>query len=99
MLKISRIESPSQCRLVLEGKLVAPWVGELKTACESARGGLNGRKLVVDIRCLISINQEGENVLLDLMNNGVVLRGYGLFTRHILKEIAQRRRRTQQEAK
>ena len=98
MLKISTIESSSQCRLVLEGKLIAPWAGELRTTCERARLELQGRKLVVDLKYLISISQEGENVLLELMDNGVTLRGCGVFTKHILKELAQRKRRNNQEA-
>jgi hypothetical protein len=97
MLKISTIESPSQWRLVLEGKLIAPWSGELKTACKRARAELRGRKLVVDIRNLIAINHEGEDVLLELMNDGVILRGCGVFTRHILKQLAQRKRRNHRE--
>jgi hypothetical protein len=92
MLKISTIESPSQCRLVLEGKLIAPWAGELKTACERARAELHGRKLIIDIRYLVGITQEGEKVLLDLMDDGVTLRGRGVFTKHILKLLAQRKR-------
>ena len=98
MLKISTVENSSQCRLVLEDKLIAPWAGELKTACEQARTELHGRKLIVDIRYLISISQEGENVLLELMDNGVMLRGCGVFTKHILKLLAQRKRRNTREA-
>jgi hypothetical protein len=98
MLKISTIENSSQCRLVLEGKLIAPWAGELRTACERARAELHGRKLVVDIRYLLSISQEGENVLLELMDDGVMLRGCGVFTKHILKQLAQRKRRNVREA-
>jgi anti-anti-sigma regulatory factor len=98
MLKISTIESPSHCRLVVEGKLIAPWAAELKTARERARAELGGRKLVVDIRNLTAINHDGEDVLLELMNDGVVLRGCGLFTKHILKQFAQRKRRNHREA-
>ena len=97
MLKISTIENSNQCRLVLEGMLVAPWAGELRTACERARAELGDRKLVVDIRYLISISQEGEDVLLELMDNGVVLRGCGVFTKHILKQLAQKKRRNNRE--
>jgi|SRR5580692_10551358 hypothetical protein len=98
MLKISTIENSSQCRLVLEGKLIAPWAGELRTACEQAQAELHGRKLVVDIRYLMSISQEGEKVLLGLMDDGVMLRGCGVFTKHILKQLAQRKRRNTREA-
>jgi anti-anti-sigma regulatory factor len=93
MLKISTLENSRQCRLVLEGKLIAPWAGELKTTCERARAELHGRKLVVDIKYLISISQEGESVLLELMDEGVKLRGCGVFTKHILRQLAQRKRR------
>jgi hypothetical protein len=98
MLKISTIESRSHCRLVLEGKLIAPWAGELKTACERARAGFRDRKLLVYIRNLISISQEGENVLLELMNEGVRVRGCGVFTKHVLKQLAQRNRQNHRNA-
>jgi hypothetical protein len=98
MLKISTIESPGHCRLVVEGKLIAPWAAELKTACERAKAELPGRKFVVDIRNLTAINHDGEDVLLELMNDGVVLRGCGLFTKQILKQLAQRKRRNHREA-
>jgi hypothetical protein len=98
MLKIFTIESPRHYRLVVEGKLIAPWTAELKTACERARAELRGRKLIVFIRCLTTINHDGEDVLVELLDDGVVLRGCGVFTKHILKQLAQRKRRDHQEA-
>ena len=50
MLKISIVEGRKQRRLVVEGKLVAPWSDELKAACERAASGLNGRELVIDLK-------------------------------------------------
>jgi hypothetical protein len=99
MLRISTIESPRQCRLILEGKLTSPWAGELKGACERARADLRGRELIVDMKNLVAISQEGENVLLELMNDGVKLSAYGVFTKHILKQLGKRARREVQEAK
>jgi hypothetical protein len=48
MLKISLIDSATQRRLVVEGKLLAPWVAELRSACEKARADLRGRELVIE---------------------------------------------------
>jgi hypothetical protein len=96
MLKISMIESPRQCRLILEGKLISLWAGELKGACERARADLRGRELIVDMN-LFAISQEGENILLELMNDGVKFRAYGVFTKHILKQLVQRKRRDLRE--
>jgi len=94
MLKISILEGRNERRLIVEGKLVAPWSAELKTACDKARVDLGGRELVVDVRNLSVISQEGENVLLDLINQGVRFRCCGVFTKQVLKQLARRMRRT-----
>jgi 3'-phosphoadenosine 5'-phosphosulfate sulfotransferase len=93
MLKISMIESHRQCRMIVEGKLISPWAGALKDACERARADLRGRELIVDMRNLVAISQEGENLLLELMNDGIKFRACGVFTKRILKQLAQRKRR------
>jgi hypothetical protein len=97
MLKISIIDRGNQRRLVLEGKLVAPWTTELRTACERARADLHHRELVVDIKNLIAISQEGENLLLELMREGTAFRSRGVFTKHVLAQLARRARRNVQE--
>jgi len=90
MLKISIVENRSQRRLVLEGKLIEPWAAELRPACEKAKAGLGGREFVVEVKNLTTINQSGENVLLELMKEGVKFRGCGVFTKRLLKELTRR---------
>jgi hypothetical protein len=99
MLKISVIDGRRQRRLILEGKLIVPWTAELKTACDRARADLDGRELVVDVKQLTAISQEGENLLLELMNDGVKFRSYGVFAKHILRQLARRSRAKMQEQK
>jgi len=65
VLKMSVVETRNQRRLILEGKLLAPWVTELRTACEKARGNLQNRELVIDLNNLTAIGQQGEDVLLE----------------------------------
>ncbi|HTG73017.1 MAG TPA: hypothetical protein VMB70_04575 [Terriglobia bacterium] len=93
MLKISIVEGRKQRRLVVEGKLAAPWSDELKAACERAGSGLNGRELVIDLKNVTPISQQGENLLLELMKQGVRFRSCGVFTNEILKQVARRLRR------
>jgi len=93
MLKVSIVEGRKQRRLVVEGKLVAPWSDELRAACERAGSGLNGRELVIDLKNVTPISQQGENLLLELMKHGVRCRGCGVFTNQILKQVARRLRR------
>ena len=96
-MKISIIENRSQCRLVLEGKLIAPWATELRTECAKAQVELQGRELVVQMN-VTAISQEGENVVVELMNEGVKFRGAGVFTRHVLRQLARKTSKNVQEA-
>ena len=93
MLKISIVEGRKRRRLVVEGRLVAPWSDELKAACERAGSGLDGRELVIDLKNITTIGQQGETLLLELMKQGVRCRGCGVFTNVILKQLARRLRR------
>ena len=96
MLKMSLVDSARQCRLIVEGKLVAPWTVELRNACEEARTGLHGRELVVEIKHVTTISQEGENVILELINEGIRFRGHGVFTKHVLKQLIRRARNSRE---
>ncbi|HVH85840.1 MAG TPA: hypothetical protein VM912_03895 [Terriglobales bacterium] len=94
MLKISVIDNHAQRRLILEGKLISPWTTELRTFCEKLRADLDQRELVINIRHLTAISQEGENLLLELMKEGVKFRSsQGLFTKHVLSELTRRLRK------
>jgi hypothetical protein len=95
MLKISVIDSRTERRLVLEGKLIAPWVGELRTAWKTANEEMEGRTLVVDLRNITFISQEGEKALSELMTAGAKFRCSGVLTKHVLKQLA---RKKQQES-
>lgn len=90
MLKISVTDKGAQRRLILEGKLIAPWVAELRTACSRAKAELEGRELVIDIENVMVISQEGENALLQLINDGAKFRCRGVLTKHVLQQLARR---------
>jgi hypothetical protein len=89
MLRISIIEGHAERRLIVEGKLVGPWVAELRSACENVNADLFGRNLVIDMRHVTAISQEGENVLLELIQKRAKFR-CGVFTKHVLKQVARR---------
>ena len=87
MLRISVVESPRRCRLVVEGKLIAPWAAELAAECERARADLHGRELIVDLRSLTAISAAGETVLLQLMKNQNVKFRCGVFMKEVLRRL------------
>jgi hypothetical protein len=90
MLKISTVDTRSERRLVVEGKLVQPWIDELRKAWGSASEGLNGRKVVIDLSNAVVISREAEDVLLGLMREGVRFSCVGVLTKYVLKRLARR---------
>lgn len=94
MLKISVVNSRSQRRLVLEGRLIAPWVAELRTTWEGVKSELDGRELVIDIENVTVMSQEGENALLQLINEGAKFRCRGVLTKHLLQQLMRRSRKS-----
>jgi hypothetical protein len=93
MMKISLVDAPTQRRLIVEGKIIAPWAAELRSACEDARVDLGGRELVVEMKHVTTISQEGEKVIVELINAGVKFRCRGVFTRQVLKQLTRRANR------
>src|ERR1700726_3342212 len=98
MLRISVIDSRTERRLVLEGKLIAPWVAKLRTTWKAANGEIVGRTLVVDLGNVTVISQEGENALLELMSEGAKFRCSGVLTKHVIQELRRRSKRNENEA-
>jgi hypothetical protein len=92
MLKISLVDNARQRRVIVEGKLIAPWTAELRNACQEARADLRGRELVIEMKHITTISQEGENVILELINERIRFRCHGLFAKHVVKELTRRRK-------
>ena len=90
MFKISTVDTRSQRRLVVEGKLSNPWVDELRSTWRNAGHDLEGRKLVIDLSSLTVISREGEDAIFDLMKQGAKFCCAGILTRHVVKAIARR---------
>jgi hypothetical protein len=92
MLKISLVDNAKQRRVIVEGKLIAPWTTELRNAFQEARADLRGRELVIEMKHVTTISQEGENVILELISRGIRFRCHGVFTKHVVKELTRRAR-------
>jgi hypothetical protein len=90
MLRISLVDSARQRRLIVEGKLIAPWAAELRNSCQQASTDLRGRELVVEMKHITRISQEGENVILELIKAGIRFRCDGVFTKYLVKELTRR---------
>jgi anti-anti-sigma regulatory factor len=89
MLKITVVQSWRQRRLVVEGKLIAPWAAELTSAYQTARADLQDRELVVDLRNLTAISPEGEAILLQLMHEQAQFL-CGVYMKEVVRQLARR---------
>jgi hypothetical protein len=90
MFRISIVDSGSQRRLVLEGKLISPWTQDVEAAWKAAAQRPDRRKLVIDLTNVTLISRDGENTLFRLMNDGAKFACGDVLTRHVLKQLARR---------
>ena len=49
-----------------------------------------GLKVIVDLRNVVSISQEGRDVLFEMMSQGVKFICGGVLNRHVLRELARK---------
>jgi anti-anti-sigma regulatory factor len=90
MLRITTVKTNRQCRIVVEGELVSSNVEELKREWEGARLSAGCLTLIVDLRNVITIDQEGKDALLELMIEGVRFICGGVHNRHVLQQLARK---------
>jgi hypothetical protein len=82
MLKITVVEETRQRRLIVEGRLTAPWAAELTNACRNARE---------DLRDLTAICPEGEDVLQQMMSEHIKLL-CGVYMKEVLRQLVRKTR-------
>ena len=97
MLKITVIEGTRRRRLIVEGKLIAPWATELTAAYQTARTDLRDRELIVDLRSLTAIGPEGEEVLLQLMRDKAKFL-CGVYMKEVLRQLGLKTRDSGRDA-
>ena len=88
MLKITVVEEQHRRRILVEGKLIAPWAAELTSAYQTARADLQERKLIVDLRSLTAISPEGEAVLLQLIREKAKFL-CGVYMKEVVRQLAR----------
>lgn len=87
MLRISRIGPGRRTvTLRLEGRIIGPWVGEVREACEKYSS--EGHAIKLDLSEVSFVDQNGVNQLKNLAVSGVTLVGCSLFVEEQLKTAA-----------
>lgn len=87
MLKITITETPTERRFVVQGRLVGPWVTELRTAWKKTDGTHDGRACVLDLSDVTFIDKSGESLLRALCKKGAQFITKGVYIRHVVDEV------------
>ena len=86
MLRIDVIESSSHAvGLRLEGRVIGPWVGELRQSCERALA--QGARLTLDLADVSFIDGDGIALFRSLKDRRVALRSCAPFVAEQLREV------------
>jgi anti-anti-sigma regulatory factor len=87
MLRITKIETPSEQNLILEGRLTKPWIGDLRSQWEESRHTHPERKFVVDLRGVMRIDSAGEGALALMKTEGAEFLASGIRTKHLIEDL------------
>jgi hypothetical protein len=87
MLKITVVDTPSERRLVLYGKLMGPWIGELQKVWENLRQQLGTRRPIVDLNDVTLIDESADHLLAAMLEQGAELLASGVANRWLIEAL------------
>jgi hypothetical protein len=87
MLRITVVESALEDRWVLQGTLTKSSVGELISSWRASTPCPSGRRRIVDLDKVTSIDKSGEEALSMLMRDGATVVASGVYTRHLVAQL------------
>ena len=87
MLKITIMETATDRRWIVEGRLVGPWVSELRTTWKKAHRSHDKRACIIDLNDVTFIDKSGERLLRAMCKKGAQLIARGLYVKHVLEQV------------
>jgi len=91
VLRITITETETDRRWIVQGRLVGPWVSELRTAWKRAHRSQDKRACVIDLNDVTFIDKSGERLLRAMSKKGAQLIARGLYLKHVLEQLQERR--------
>lgn len=91
MLKITETEIGSRTTLILEGKLVGPWVAELEKTWADIQQARGPENVFVDLMDVTLISERGQELLRRMLAAGTTFNCCrGVHTKRVVTEILNR---------
>jgi ABC-type transporter Mla MlaB component len=87
MLKITRIDTETEQRLILEGRLANPWIADLDSHWKETRYAHPERVFVVDLKGVVRIDNAGECALALMKAEGARFLASGIRMKHLIHDL------------
>jgi len=94
MLKITRIDTNAEQRLILEGRLANPWIADLGSHWKEARHAHPERDFVVDLKGIVRVDNAGECALALMKAKGARFLASGVRMKHLIHDLEIKAQRT-----
>ena len=91
MLRITVVESALEDRWILQGTLTKYSVAELLSSWRTSKACPSGRRRIVNLDKVTSIDKSGEEALSMIIRDGATVVASGVYTRHLLEDLRARK--------
>lgn len=97
MLRTMITDTPFEQKWVLQGRLCGVWALDLQEKWLSTKSTREGRKCAVDLEDVVSVDGNGERVLLQMATEGAALRASRAYMKHVLESLKEEQRQISKE--
>jgi len=87
MLRTMITDTPFEQKWVLQGRLCGQWAVDLKEKWENMKSTRTGRKCVIDLEDVISVDNKGEIILREMVSEGAALIASGVYMKYVLASL------------
>jgi len=88
LLRISVEQERNALSFVLEGRLVGPWVDELRTVWQEQTNAGQSLQVTVDLCGLTAMDAHGQHLLDELMQGGATLRCADVMNQYLVEQMS-----------
>lgn len=89
MLRAMITDTPFEQRWVVQGRLCGEWAADVTQQWAKTRSTRQGRRCVVDVEDVISVDDKGEQLLLQMMSEGCEVVARRAYMKHLVKSLTE----------
>jgi hypothetical protein len=90
VLRITIADTAMEERWTLQGRLVTPWINELKASWKRAHSTVQGRRCIVNLDEVTFIDKSGERMLRSMSKQGARFVASDVYVKHVLDRLTHK---------